>query len=138
MMMPNKEKRPMNTLINLLKDHQVGKWCKLAAWVVAAIGLVNILLGVYITVDQYNVAGQLGQSLSTSIFLQEIRVIVSTIPPYIFYFFILYAVGVAIDHFIGNIEDGATDEDELEDEEESDLALDEEDGELVIVPGQME
>src|SRR5205085_6079950 len=100
MMMPNKEKyRPMNTLLNVLKDHQVGKWCKLAAWVVAAFGLINILLGVYITVDQYNLAGQFAQNLSTSLLLQEIRLIISTIPVYIFYFFILYAVGVAINHF---------------------------------------
>lgn len=131
----------MNTLTNLLKDHQVGKWCKLAAWVVAAIGLLNIIFGVYISLEQYNEVGQFGQGLQSSVFFQEIRLVASNIPVYIFYFFILYAVGVAINHFVGSTENDVTDEDELEEDEESDLTLDEEDGEdvePVIVPGQME
>ncbi len=131
----------MNTLINLLKDRQVGKWCKLAAWVVVAIGLVNVVLGVYTSVQQYNIVGQIGQNVLVSILLQNIRLVISLIPAYVFYFFVLYAIGVALDHFVGSTDEGATDEDELDEDEESDLALDEENGEdvePVIVPGQME
>ena len=127
----------MNTLINLLKDNQVGKWCKLGAWVVAAIGLLNIVLQVYATVQQYDVAGQFGQSFSTSLLWQGIRVVAATIPVYIFYFFILYAVGVAVNHLVGSTENDSTDEAELEEDEESDLDSDEEDGEPAILPGQM-
>src|SRR6266571_2088881 len=127
----------MNTFLNILKDRQVGKWCKMAAWVAAAIGLVNIILGVYASLQQYNVVSQFGQGISTSILLQEIRLVVSIIPTYIFYFFVLYAAGVVVNRFVGSTEADATAEDELEDEEESDLALDEEEGEAVA-PGQME
>jgi len=44
----------MNTLTNLLKDRQVGTWCKRAAWFILAIGLVEIAL------DIYNVSRQFG------------------------------------------------------------------------------
>jgi hypothetical protein len=128
----------MNTLINLLKDHQVGKWCKLAAWVVAAIGLVNIVLQVYASVQQYKAFGQFGQNLPSYVLPTIIHLALSAVPAYIFYFFVLYAVGVAINHFVGSTENDITDEDELEEEEESDLALDEEDSKPILVPGQME
>jgi hypothetical protein len=119
----------MNTL---LKDHQVGKWCKLAAWVVAAIGLVNIALQIYTMVSQYSAYSPFG-GLAGSLFFQEIRLVLSSIPSVILFFFILYAAGVVVD-YVAARENEETDE--LE--EESDLALDEEDDEPVIVPGQME
>ena len=37
----------MNTLTNLLKDHQIGTWCKRAAWIILAIGLLEIALNIY-------------------------------------------------------------------------------------------
>lgn len=128
----------MNTLINLLKDHQVGKWCKLAAWVVAAIGLVNIVLQVYASGQQYEAFGQYSQNLPSYVLPTIIHLALSAVPAYIFYFFALYAVGVAINHFVGSTENDITDEDELEEEEESDLALDEEDSKPTLVPGQVE
>jgi hypothetical protein len=118
----------MNSFLNILKDRQVGKWCKLAAWVVAAIGLVDIGLQVYTNVQQYNALSQFGQTLPSYVVPLIVHLAISQIPIIIFYFFILYAVGVLINHFVGSMENDASDEDELEDDSESDLALDEEDG----------
>ena len=44
----------MNTLTNLLKDRQIGTWCKRAAWFILAIGIVEIALNIY------NVSRQFG------------------------------------------------------------------------------
>lgn len=124
----------MNTFVNLLKDRQVAKWCKLAAWVVATISLINIVIEVYITVPQYSADTPFG-GLATSVFWQELRLVLASIPSAIVFFFLLYAAGVVVDYVAARKENEEIDE--LEEDEESDLAFDEEDGELTIVPGQM-
>jgi hypothetical protein len=37
----------MQTLTNLLKDHQIGTWCKRVAWFILAIGLLEIGFNIY-------------------------------------------------------------------------------------------
>jgi hypothetical protein len=123
----------MNTFVSLLKDRQVGMWCKLAAWVVAAISLINIVIEVYTTVQQYSADTPPG--LPTLVFWQQVRLVLPSIPYAILFFFLLYAAGVVVDYVAARKENEETDE--LEEDEESDLTLDEQDGELTIVPGQM-
>ena len=116
----------MNTLTNLLKDRQIGTWCKRAAWFILAIGLLEIALNIY------NVSRQFGYG-SPPLTLSELGQIVGygvSIPPSIlFYFFILYAVGSLVDRVVAY-----TEEESYVDEEEDadDIASDEE-----VTPEQM-
>jgi hypothetical protein len=113
----------MNTLTNLLKDHQVGTWCKRAAWFILVIGLLEIALNIY------NVSRQFGYGSPTLPpgFLAQIAGYgIAVLPSILFYFFILYAAGALVDHVVtGSEEDGEDDDnDEVEEDEE-------------IAPGQM-
>jgi hypothetical protein len=109
----------MNTLTNLLKDHQIGTWCKRAAWFILAIGLVEIALNIY------NVSRQFGYGSPTlpPVFLAQIVGYgIAVLPSILFYFFMLYAAGALVDHVVA-----ATEE-----EENDDMVEDEE-----VMPGQM-
>ena len=113
----------MNTLTNLLKDHQIGTWCKRAAWFILAIGILEIALNIY------NVSRQFGYgspTLPPGYLAQIIGYGIAVIPSILFYFFILYAAGALVDHFITvSEEDDDNDyENEVEEDEE-------------VTPGQM-
>ena len=109
----------MNTLTNLLKDHQIGTWCKRAAWFILAIGLVEIALNIY------NVSRQFGYgspTLPPGYLAQIVGYGIAALPSILFYFFMLYAAGALVDHVVA-----ATEE-----EENDDMVEDEE-----VMPGQM-
>ena len=116
----------MNTLTNLLKDHQIGTWCKRAAWIILAIGLTEIALNIY------NVSRQFGYGsppLPPVLLTQLIGYGIAVLPSILFYFFILYAVGTLVNHVVAGIEE----ENDIDEEEDQiDLVGDEE-----IAPGQM-
>lgn len=78
----------MNKLTNLLKDHHVGLWCKRMAWIVLAIGILQIVFSIYYEI-QLNAPGE-----PALLFLSSALGILAT---YGFYFFILYAAGTIID-----------------------------------------
>src|SRR5579859_1478534 len=42
----------MDKLTGLIKEHQVGEWRKRAAWIIAAIGLIEIVLTTYNLISQ--------------------------------------------------------------------------------------
>jgi hypothetical protein len=109
----------MNTLVNLLKDHQVGIWCKRGAWIILAIGLVNAGLEFYTTISQFTGDGI--QPVPSSLVWTTVRFALEFIPAPLFYFFILYAAGVLVDHFISAPE---TQEDTGEDEPEDEMIVD--------------
>jgi hypothetical protein len=109
----------MNTLTNLLKDHQIGIWCKRAAWIVLAIGLVEIAFNVYNVSQQF---GYGSPAFQPTIFRQLIISAIGLLPSILFYFFMLYAAGALVDHVVA-----ATEE-----EENDDMIEDEE-----VMPGQM-
>jgi hypothetical protein len=100
----------MNTLTNLLKDHQIGIWCKRAAWIVLAIGLVEIALNIY------NVSRQFGYgspSVPPGFLAQIVGYGIAVLPSILFYFFILYAAGTLVDHVVAYTEEESNgDEDE--------------------------
>lgn len=115
----------MNTLTNMLKDRQVGTWCKRAAWIILAIGLFEIALNIY------NVTRQFGYG-SPPLTLSELGRIVGysigILPQILFYFFILYAAGALVDHVVAGTEEASY----KDEEEENDDVLEEE-----VMPGQM-
>ena len=102
----------MNTLINLLKDHQIGKWCKRAAWAILATGLVEIVFNFYVNSRQFSLAGQ---PLTSDELLRLLSFSIAVLPSILFYFFILYAAGAVVNHFAG---DDEVDDEEADDEED--------------------
>jgi hypothetical protein len=117
----------MSSLTNLLKDHQIGTWCKRAAWIVLVIGLVEIALDIYALSQQY---GYGSPPFTLSELAQVVRFGIAVLPSILFYFFILYAAGALVNHFVAGMEE-ESDTDE-EDEGEGDETEDEE-----VMPGQM-
>ncbi len=75
----------------------MGVWCKRAAWLVVVFALINIGLNFYAVQSQYTAAGP---ALTASVLAQSLRLAVSLVPSTIFWFFILYAAGVLIDHVV--------------------------------------
>lgn len=104
----------MNSLTNLLKDHQIGTWCKRAAWIVLVIGLIEIAFTIYNDARQL---GFIGQPFTLTELLQILGFGLGLLPSVIFYFFILYAAGAVVNHVLGT---QAMDDEE---DEEQDVAL---------------
>ena len=88
----------MNTFTNLLKDHQIGTWCKRAAWIVLVIGLVEIALTLYNDTRQF---GFIGQPFTFTELLQILGFGLGFLPSVLFYFFILYAAGALVNQVVG-------------------------------------
>ena len=88
----------MITLTNLLKDHQIGTWCKRAAWIILVIGLVETALTIYNDARQF---GLIGQPFSWPIFLQIVQFGLGYLTSVLFYFFILYAAGALVNRVVG-------------------------------------
>lgn len=109
----------MNSLINVFKDHQIGQWCKRAAWIVLLIGLVQDFCNVFVSVQLTNQVLANEQPLATH--AQQLSIFLASLPILIFYFFILYAAGAVVHRTLG--ERAANDQieeqagDELDDEE---------------------
>ena len=108
----------MDGLVKLLKSYQVGLWCKRGAWIIAIIGLIEIVLDTYAVIEQYNLSDT--HLLTPVIFAGVLRFALAPIPVTIFYFLVLYAVGVAINHLLGivEIEDKREERGEDDDEDE--------------------
>lgn len=115
----------MDVLVKQLKNNRVGLWCRRAAWIIALIGLVEIVL------DTYTTTGQLGLSethlLTPVLFATLLRFALATVPGTMFSFFVLYAAAVAVDHLLGipEIEEKPPksredDDEELDTEDEED------------------
>lgn len=116
----------MNTLTNLLKDHQIGTWCKRAAWIVLAIGLVHVGFYTFTLFQQYRYAGNPLPPLALGVVITSL---LGVLPSILFYFFILYAAGVLVNHVVA---DGENENTIDEEEDQDDLVDDEE-----TIPGQM-
>jgi hypothetical protein len=92
----------METLTNLLKEHQVGEWCKRAAWIIAVIGLIETIFGAYSLILQTQHANSIGNNpiwWNTIVYVLQIPL------PVIFYFFMLYAAGVFLNHLVPYMEE---------------------------------
>jgi len=119
----------MDKLTGLIKEHQVGEWCKRAAWIIAAIGLIEIVLTTYNLISQLQPTNiSYGPpNWQLSMVYAHLFPLFFTIAQLIFFFFALYAAGVFLNHFVTDMEDDS--------EEEEDELLAEEEGEY-LQPGQ--
>jgi hypothetical protein len=119
---PDKDYHAMNKLTGLLKEHQVGEWCKRAAWTIAAIGLIEIVLTIYTLISQLqpgNTNYYNPPNWGLSMMYAHLFPLFFTIAQLIFFFFALYAAGVFLNHFVANTEeDNEEGQDELIVEEE--------------------
>lgn len=88
----------MNTFTNMLKDYQVGTWCKRAAWVLLVVGIIEVALTIYNDARQF---GLTGQPFSWQVLLEILQFGLGFVTSVIFYFFILYAAGALVNHVIG-------------------------------------
>jgi len=118
----------MNTLTNLLKDRQIGTWCKRAAWIILAIGLLEIALNIYNVSRQFGYGSSI-VNVTSGLIAQIVGYGIAVLPSILFYFFILYAAGALVDHVVA-----ATEEESLVDEEEEDDDMAED---IEVTPGQM-
>jgi hypothetical protein len=116
----------MNTLTNLLKDQQIGTWCKRAAWFILVIGLLEIVLNIYNVSQQF---GYGSPTLQPTILRQLIISAFGLLPSILFYFFILYAAGALVDRVVANTEE----ESNIDEEEENDDMV----GDEEVTPDQM-
>src|ERR1700682_5169217 len=102
----------MDTLTNLIEEHEVGDWCKRAAWVLAGLGLLNFFLDFYALFSQNNPFNSSNTSMLPSLVAQIFRILLGSISNTLFFFFVLYAAGTVLNHLIAKPEE--------EDEEEED------------------
>jgi len=103
----------MDRLTQLLKEHQVGEWCKRAAWVIVALTVIeNVIDLSFIGSQPFGFFGVL-------------RFVLAELSTALLYFFLLYAAGVIVNRLVAMTE---RDESEQE-EEESEVRADEEERE---------
>jgi len=101
----------MNRLTNLIKDYQVGTWCRRIAWVIVVVYLVQMALQIYNVTREYGLGAP---PFNSGEFFQVLSFALPYIPVMLFYFIILYAAGAIVDHFVGQQEDEAMDDEESE------------------------
>ena len=89
----------MDKLVDLLKDYQVGIWCKRAAWIILALTLVQLLLRYFTFFSLTNTASS---SLQNVDWFSLFQVLLSSASEALFSFFLLYAAGVAVEYITGS------------------------------------
>ncbi len=82
----------------LLKGYQVGDWCKRAAWFIAAIGVIYIVINIVSGI--FSIRQQIASDPTTvvwyAVLAQVINPAVSILFTTVFYFFVLYAAGTIV------------------------------------------
>jgi hypothetical protein len=101
----------MGRPLQLLKEHRVGIWCRRAAWIILIISLIRVALAIYSILMLNN------NTFTPTIMAQEQNLLsiateLTTLVEALFYFFILYAAAVVIEHLTGSTR--STEEDDLE------------------------
>ena len=112
----------MDKLTGLLKEHRVGEWCKRAAWIIAAIGLIEIALTLYTLISQLQQTGPdypSSPAWDANIVYANLTSLFVILAQFTFFFFALYAAGAFLNHFVSDTQqDNEEEEDELIVEEE--------------------
>ncbi|HTK09722.1 MAG TPA: hypothetical protein VL485_21300 [Ktedonobacteraceae bacterium] len=109
----------MDHLIGVFKKHEIGIWCKRAAWIIVAINIINIVYNIYFSIvrGQGSDLVQDGSlNLLSPIAIPTLMIILTTVSATLFPFFILYAAGTLLDHVIADEEEGSDDEDSNDEE----------------------
>jgi RsiW-degrading membrane proteinase PrsW (M82 family) len=104
----------MNKLTNLIKDYQLGTWCRRVAWIIVAVYIIQMAFQIYNVTRNYGLGAT---PFNTDIIPQVIGFAISYIPIMLFYFSILYVAGAVADHFAG-----LSEHETIEDEETKTLA----------------
>lgn len=89
------------SVINSLKEHHIGNWCKRGAWIIAALGLIEIVLGIYSSIQQSSLSGNVSLSF---VIVSALPDALSTASTTLFYFLILYGVGLLANQLAANTE----------------------------------
>ncbi len=95
----------MNTLMRLLKEGKLGKWCKLGAWAVAILSVLHIAIVLYATwqvnIAQQQQANQVGPQyyILDILILPNVAALLQDTATSLFYFLVLYISGVLLSAF---------------------------------------
>ena len=103
----------MKHLTHLLRDNQIGEWCKRAAWLIACFGALQIVLFLlakyaYLPNQAATIFGTASDLAST------LQTVIGYLTNTVFFFFLLYAAGGLANHFLGAAEDMLSEEAEEE------------------------
>ena len=97
----------MDILVKLIKKRKLGKLCRIGAGIIAAIGVIQVILQSYTLWQQYlqtrsnSFQGAGPYDPQFTIFLNYLPYILSSIADFIFYAIILYAAGTVFDALTG-------------------------------------
>ncbi len=108
----------MKRLTHLLRDNQIGEWCKRAAWLVACFGALQIVL--FLLAKYAFLPNQAAAIFGTASDLTlTLQTVIGYLTNTVFFFFLLYTAGGLANHFLGTAEDTLPEEEEAEEEEPS-------------------
>jgi hypothetical protein len=79
---------PLDDLLKVLKDHEVGLWCRRAAWAIALLETVLLVL---------NLLGILAHPDPLTLPINLLTAVIGYLIITLWYFFVLYALGVLVD-----------------------------------------
>ena len=84
------------------KKYAIGTWCRRGAWLVAVLGLVEIVALILSRYSQYPFLGASSDPLFTFYFVTLIlQPALAVLASTVFYFLVLSAIGFGCDHFFG-------------------------------------
>jgi hypothetical protein len=82
---------PIDDLVGLLRDHEVGLWCKRAAWLIAIVNTVLVA---------FHLLGLLTQGPNASLPIALLETVLNYVVTTLWYFFVLYALGAITSHLV--------------------------------------
>lgn len=87
---------------NTLGKHSIGRWCRRGAWLVAVIGLVEIVALIFSRYTEYPfISGSNNPAFTFYFVTLVLQPVLSALASTVFYFLVLYALGFGCDHFFG-------------------------------------
>jgi hypothetical protein len=82
---------PIDDLVRLLRDQEVGLWCKRAAWIIALLQTVLVV---------FQILGVLAHPDLATLPITLLTTVLGYIVTTLWYFFVLYALGVVVDRLV--------------------------------------
>lgn len=79
---------PLDDLLRLLRDNEIGLWCRRAAWAIAVLETVLLVL---------NLLGILAHPDPLTLPVNILTALIGSLIITLWYFFVLYALGVIVD-----------------------------------------
>ena len=82
----------LDDLVRLLRDQEVGLWCKRAAWAIALVNTVLVVL---------QLIGALAHPDLATLPVTLLTILLGYVVTTLWYFFALYALGAIVTHLVG-------------------------------------